>query len=123
ARGFEILEYLAAQAVQGVLPNMAALESALGLSVVIFFDHYQDRSVLSRLQSIWRVVIAKLLRIQEEGNRGGGVVRTFIREQLISLVSRVAFRQLEIILRWEHRRKRPSPEQAGGFPEQECQAG
>lgn len=91
ARGFEILEYLAAQAVRGFLPNMAALESALGLSVVIFFDHYQDKSVLRRLQSIWRGIIAKLLRIQEGSNPRGGVARTFIREQLISLVSRVAF--------------------------------
>ncbi len=91
ARGFEVLEYLAEQAVRGVLPNMAALESALGLSIVIFFDHYQDRSVLRRLQSSWRGIIAKLLRIQEGGNRGGSIVRTFIREQLISLVSRVAF--------------------------------
>jgi hypothetical protein len=31
-------------------------------------------------------------------------------------------RQVELILKWEHRRMRSSSKQAGGFPKQECQA-
>lgn len=89
--GFVILEYLAQHAVHGVLPNVVALESALGLSVVIFFDHYQNKSVLVKLQSIWHGIIAKLLHIRERDNNKESIIRVFVREQLISLVYKVGF--------------------------------
>lgn len=95
ARGFEILDYLAVQAVHGLLPNMAALESALGLSVIMFFGHYQDRNVLQRLQNIWHEILAKLLRIRDRSDRREGFMRAFIREQILSLVSTVSFWMLD----------------------------
>lgn len=94
AGGFVILEYLATQAVRGILPNMLALESALGLSATIFFEHYQDKSVLVRLQRIWRGIIASLLHDREGKNSLERAIRAFLRERIFSLVSSTAFRLL-----------------------------
>src|SRR5581483_10527469 len=91
AGGFVILEELARQAVHGFLPNVLALESALGLSAVIFFDHYQDKSILAKLQTLWSGIIARLLRIRDKES----VMRIFVRRQLISFVYRVAFRIMD----------------------------
>jgi hypothetical protein len=93
--GFALLEQVAACATRGLLPDVNALESVLGLSVVIFFEYYQDRSVSARLQRIWREIIAKLLRIQAEGGRGGEVMRAFVRERLFSLALTVISRILD----------------------------
>jgi hypothetical protein len=95
ARGFALLEQVAAFATSGLLPDVNALESVLGLSVVIFFEHYQDRSVSVRLQHIWREIIGQLLRIQAEGSRSGEVMRAFIRERLFSLALTVISRILD----------------------------
>src|SRR5260370_14933813 len=93
-RGFVILEELARQAVDGFLPNLLALESTFGLSSVIFFEHYQDQSILARLQNIWRGIIATLLHIREGNSHQEGVIQAFLRERIFSFVSGVAFRLL-----------------------------
>jgi len=90
-KGFQILEHLAENATHGLIPNSTAFESAMGLSAVIFFEHYEDEIVLRRLQSIWREVIATILRIREESGRGEEAVRAFIRERFFSFVITVVF--------------------------------
>ncbi|GHO78956.1 hypothetical protein KSD_67270 [Ktedonobacter sp. SOSP1-85] len=92
AAGFEILEYLAKKAVTGLLPNFVACESVVGLSVIIFFDHYQNEEVLSRLHTIWHEIIARLFRIHENSSTWKAVATNFIREQIISFAISVAFR-------------------------------
>jgi hypothetical protein len=94
SKGFEILEYLTQNTVSGFLPNRDAFESCMGLSILIFFEHYQDRLVLARLQSIWREIIAKILRIRERSDGEEGVVRAFIRERIFSFVIKAAFQIL-----------------------------
>ena len=92
AAGFEILEYVAKKATAGLLPDFLAFESVMGLSVIIFCEHYQDKEVLSRLQGIWRGMIAKLFRVREGVRPWKGIVRDFIREQIISFAITLVFR-------------------------------
>lgn len=90
-KGFQILEYLAQNAIHGLIPNSTAFESTIGLSAIIFFEHFNDETVRGRLQSIWREVIAKILHIREESSRLGETFRRFIREQLLSFVITIIF--------------------------------
>ena len=93
-RGFVILEELTRQAIRGLLPNILAFESVLGLSAAIFFDHYQDKSVLARLQRVWRGIIAALLHVRAGRSYPERVIRAFLRERIFSLVYSTAFRLL-----------------------------
>src|SRR5205085_2244000 len=77
-----------------LIPNFTAFESTMGLSAVIFFDHFTDETVRGRLQSIWREVIAKILHIREETSRLGDLFREFLRERLLSFVITVILRLL-----------------------------
>src|SRR2546421_6299306 len=91
-KGFHILEYVAQNAIHGLIPNFTAFESTMGLSAVIFFEHFNDETVRGRLQSIWREVIATILHIREESSRLGEIFREFLRERLLSFVITVIFR-------------------------------
>ena len=91
-QGFQILEYVAQNAIHGLIPNFPAFESTMGLSAVIFFEHFNDETVRGRLQSIWREVIAKILHIREESSRVGEFFQEFLRERLLSFVITVIFR-------------------------------
>src|SRR5205823_5468789 len=73
------------------LPNFTAFESTMGLSAVIFFEHFNDETVRGRLQSIWREVIAKILHIREESSRWERAMWAFLRERIFSFVIVVAF--------------------------------
>jgi hypothetical protein len=78
--GFEIIDHLARCVVQALLPNIAALESCMGVSLIMFFDHARDTEVRQRLQEIWRRIIAGILRINEAGSKAGNAVRDFVRD-------------------------------------------
>ena len=93
-KGFQILEYVAQNAIHGLIPNFTAFESTMGLSAAIFFEHFNDETVRGRLQSIWREVIAKIVHIREESSRLGDFFREFLRERLLSFVITVIFRLL-----------------------------
>src|SRR5258708_2065218 len=92
AVGFEVLEYMAKKATSGLIPHFLAFESVVGLSLIIFGDHYQDEDVLSRLHGIWQAMIATLFRIHEDSSRWKGVVRDFIRERIITFAIALLFR-------------------------------
>ncbi len=91
AAGFAVLEYIAEKATSGTLPNFVAFESVFGLSMLIFCDHFEDEEVLSKLQDIWRGMIAKLFHIHEGSSPLKGMVRDFARERIISFVITVVF--------------------------------
>ncbi len=90
AAGFTVLEYIAEKATTGIIPNFAAFESVLGLSMIIFCDHYQDKEVLGKLQGIWRGMIATLFRVHE-GSSPWDVARDFLRERIIAFAIGVVF--------------------------------
>jgi hypothetical protein len=92
AAGFEILEHLAEQATAGLVPNFQVFESVVGLSIIIFSDHYRDADVLHRLQGIWHGMIARLFRLHEGSSRWRAAARDFIREQVISFAISLVFR-------------------------------
>jgi hypothetical protein len=94
AAGFVILEDLAEKATAGLIPHFLAFESVVGLSMIIFCDHYQDEGVLSRLQGIWRAMIARLFHVHEGSSPWQGVMRDFIRERIISFTIAFLFRLL-----------------------------
>ena len=92
AAGFAVLKYVAEQATAGFIPDFRAFESALGLSLIIFFEHHQDAAVCDRLQGIWRAMIATLFRMHEGSSPWKARVRTFIRERIIGFVISLVFR-------------------------------
>ncbi len=59
--GFAILEHLTREITSDLIPEKAALESTIGLSMSIFFDSYQDEQVLRRLQGFWHDIVARML--------------------------------------------------------------
>lgn len=90
--GFVVLEHIAEKATTGLLPNFMAFESVVGLSLIIFDEHYHSEEVLHRMQSIWRAMIAQLFRVHEGGSAWGRATRDFIREQIISFAITIIFR-------------------------------
>jgi hypothetical protein len=95
--GFQIVEYLSKRVVQGFVPNVLALESFVGVSLIMFFDHTRDPEVRQRLQAAWRRVIGGILRINESGSRAGNAFRGLIRNQLIDVALRFMLRTMREI--------------------------
>lgn len=93
--GFELLDYLAENVMDGLVPNLGAFESAMGLSLIIFFDHTRNVPVLKRLQVVWREILTKGLRIKEDGTRIGNAGREFLRDRVFSIAFTVIFRTLD----------------------------
>ncbi|HEY7413638.1 MAG TPA: hypothetical protein VH593_00475, partial [Ktedonobacteraceae bacterium] len=89
--GFAVLDYLGKETARHLIPNLAAFESALGLSLIIIFDHPHDGEVLEHLQHLWHMIIGRLLGISESSNRFSRLVRSRIRESLFSFAISLAF--------------------------------
>jgi hypothetical protein len=92
--GFNLLEQLAEDATPGLIPDSVALESTLGLSLVIFFDHFRDTVALKRLQLIWHSAIGRLLGIDQTARGPSKWLRDGIRQQLYAVAVSLAFRLL-----------------------------
>ena len=93
--GFGVLDSAASAAVRHRVPDAIAFESALGLSLLIFFDHADDPLVLARLQTVWRRIIGSLLGIRESSGRFQQAIRAFIRERIFAGAIGAAFRILQ----------------------------
>jgi NACHT domain len=89
--GFVVLKYIAEKATAGLIPNVAAIDSVVGLSAVILCEHYQDEGVLNELRDIWRAMLADLFRIQEGSGPWKRIVGDFIRERLTGLAITLLF--------------------------------
>lgn len=59
--GFAILEHLTREITSSLIPEKAALESMIGLSMSILFDSAQDEQALRKLQGFWNDIIARML--------------------------------------------------------------
>ena len=90
--GFSVLDYLGRAAVRHFIPNMAAFESALGLSLLIFFNKPQDSEVIQHLQQLWHTIIGRVFALDESANRVSKLFRGFIRERIFSLAISLALR-------------------------------
>ena len=88
---FAVLEYVAAKATAGVIPNFRAFESVFGLSVIIFFEHHNDAEALNSLQRIWGRMIATLFRIHEGSSPWKARVAEFIRDRIVGFVISLVF--------------------------------
>jgi len=80
---YSFLDQLAEHVMHGLMPDLAALEVAIGLPMTIFFDHAHDPEVRRRLQGSSQRVIARLLGLSESGGRVGQALRGTVREQLV----------------------------------------
>lgn len=92
--GFEILDYIAGQVMDGLVPNVGAFETLLGLSLSIFFPHSTDVPVLGELQRIWRVAINSIFLIRESGGPVGNAARKLIRDRVLSVAITYSFKVL-----------------------------
>jgi type II secretory pathway predicted ATPase ExeA len=92
--GFDILEHIAMNALQGRIPNLIAFEPFLGLSLIILFNHPHDTPTVKRLQIIWRGVIAKVLSIRETHDHRENAFRGFVRDRIFSFVITFIFQVL-----------------------------
>jgi hypothetical protein len=93
AAGYAVLQQIAETATGTRIPHAGGLEVLVGVSLVIFFDHPQDPTVLGPLQTIWRGIIDRTLALS--GSRWSKMPRDFLREQIFSLVITVLFRLLQ----------------------------
>lgn len=91
---YGILDQISRNIMHGPVPDTAALESVLGLSLTIFLEQTQDREVLDRLQAVWRRVIDSVFGISEKSSLAGAAARGFIREQAFSLAISYMFKAL-----------------------------
>src|SRR5205085_7929402 len=82
-KGFEVLEYLSKKITEGLIPDSRAFESALGLSLIIFFEHYGgEEDVLKHLRSIWRLIIANQLHIGKSHSGWKGAVQKLLLDRV-----------------------------------------
>jgi hypothetical protein len=93
---FAVLEYVAAKATAGVIPDSRAFESVFGLSVIIFFKHHKDAEVLNSLQRIWSSMIATFFRIHEGSSPWKARVGDF-RDRIVGFVISLAFRLFSLL--------------------------
>jgi hypothetical protein len=93
--GFTILSFLASKVSSGLIPVFTALESVFGLSLLIFFEYYQDKTVTTRLQLIWRDVINSVLNIRQSGGLLGNMFRDFVRDRIFGVLMTLIFRWLQ----------------------------
>jgi hypothetical protein len=89
--GLALLGVLSTKVMRGIIPDLSIFESMLGLSLSIFFDHYEDAAVLRGLQQVWKGVISQILGIQEEGSKLARSAREFLREKLFAFAIDKAF--------------------------------
>jgi hypothetical protein len=98
---FAILEKVAGQIMNGLIPDQAAMEAVFGLSLIIFFDHTSsktaDGETLWRLQAIWRGIIDRVFGLKGRGGRIGQIGRDFIRERVFSVLMDQCFKLLKEI--------------------------
>ncbi|HEX9037700.1 MAG TPA: hypothetical protein VF808_12000 [Ktedonobacterales bacterium] len=93
-RGFVLLDRIAEDATPGLIPDAVALESFVGFSLIIFFDHLHDTEALKRLQRIWHNAIGRLLGIDQSANRLSAWLRDAIRQRVYAIAVSLAFRLL-----------------------------
>jgi hypothetical protein len=93
ASGFELLERLAGRVMTRVgLPRVPVLEACLGITMLVM-RHYnpqdeQGREVGARLLAIWRNIFRRLLFLSEAETAGRMVLRSVIRNFIISIFIR-----------------------------------
>jgi hypothetical protein len=90
-QGFEVLEKISDRITERrIVPNTRALESCLGVSLMIIFWNYKDldnRAVfLSRLQRIWKKPIEHIFFLREDESKTTGSLKGWIRERVLRLV-------------------------------------
>jgi hypothetical protein len=97
-KGFAVIDTIGQQiVVKGIVPDTRALESCMGISLMILFWHYKDldkrQQYFRRLQEIWKAPIEHMLFLSEtDGQALAGlksVVRVVILRFFTSLVARV----------------------------------
>jgi hypothetical protein len=70
------------------LPQMTALESIIGASVLIAIEHYTNAGAMGSLQGIWRKILDKLLFIRGSERGIWGTLRRRIRGFVVFLMAR-----------------------------------
>jgi hypothetical protein len=93
--GFQILRHIAEKTTSGLIPDLKLFEAPLGLSLIIFFENYQDGLTLETLQGVCREVIAHILRIRENESGWKKVVRSFLRERTLAFIINFVFLLLD----------------------------
>jgi hypothetical protein len=93
--GFSVLKHLADNVMHAVVPDLPALESFIGLSLAIFFDHAQDAAIVGRLQILWQEVLSKILGIDARSGKVGTAARNILRQRMFSFATSYLFRILK----------------------------
>lgn len=96
-KGFSILDAISQEIVAaGAIPDTRALESCMGVSLMILFWHYKDldkrQAHFGRLQQIWKVPIEHMLFLRESDGRVAVQLKRVVREAILRLFTRLAMR-------------------------------
>ncbi len=92
--GLEVLQHTGHSVPSGLLSNLTnrtPLESALMLSLAVFFDHAQDRAVKQSLGVVWHEIIGKLFHVNDKAGAVSRTVSSVMRQGLFGLASTVIF--------------------------------
>jgi len=88
--GLETLTSLSEQVTKRLgIPRPAVLESMIGASALITFEHHRDPVVVKSLQQVWRRVLEQLFVIRKSETGLGGGLRRRIRGTVVRLMARM----------------------------------
>jgi hypothetical protein len=79
------------------IPRPAVLESMVGASVLITFEHHKDSKVMGSLQQVWRRMLEQLLFIRGSESDLRGRLRRRIRGFAVFLIARVLVRLAQLV--------------------------
>lgn len=91
---FSVLDYISKNLMHGPVPDIAGIESLLGLSLTLFLKHTHEPSVLRQLQLAWQLVMDSLFGINAKSTSVGRLARSIVRERAFSLAIDFMFRAL-----------------------------
>lgn len=96
--GLQVLQHTGRSVPSGLLSNLTnrtPLDSALMLSLAVFFDHAQDQATAASLGAVWHEIIGKLFHINDKAGTVQRTVSSVWRRGLYGLASTVIFGLLD----------------------------
>ncbi len=96
--GLETLTSLSGQVKNRLgIPRPSVLESMIGASALIAFEHYKDPTVMRSLQQIWRRILERLLFIRESESGLSSALRRRTRAFVVYLAARLLVSLMQLL--------------------------
>jgi len=97
--GLAVVQDLGSHAIHGVIPDLAAVEAVLGLSVIMFMEKMwhplSDTTSLQQLRYVWRELIDQVFGLKGAGGLLNRISHGFIRDRVFTLLINQVFRLIQ----------------------------